>query len=150
MNTLYNILTKAHSGWRWVVLLLLLAAIIKMFMGMRKNSSYSAGDKKLAMFAMVAFHLQWTVGLILYFISPKVQFVEGMMKVTVLRFYAIEHLVAMSIAFILITIGYSKSKKKSEDKQKFKTTFIFYTIALIIILASIPWPFRTALGGGWF
>lgn len=132
------------------MLILLLSAIVGAFRGWRKNAPHSEMDKKVGMFAMIAFHLQWTFGLILYFISPKVVFVEGFMKSTMLRFYAMEHIVAMTIAFVLITVGYSKSKKAEEDKKKFKHKFVFYTIALIIILASIPWPFRTELGGGWF
>jgi glucan phosphoethanolaminetransferase (alkaline phosphatase superfamily) len=147
---MYKILTSAHSGWRWIVLILLIAAIGKVFMGWRKKSEFTAGDKKLAMFAMIAFHIQWTFGLVLYFISPKVAFVEGFMKNSMLRFYAMEHIVAMTIAFVLITIGHSKSKKETDGTLKFKKIFWFYFIAFIIILASIPWPFRTALGGGWF
>lgn len=149
MGTLYKILTGAHSGWRWVVLILLLAAIIKAFSGWKKKKEFTTGDKKLAMFAMIAFHLQWTVGLVLYFISDKVQFVEGFMKNTMLRFYGLEHIVAMTIAFVLITIGHSKSKKMETGPEKFKKIFVFYLIALIIVLASIPWPFRTELLGGW-
>ncbi len=149
MGTLYKILTGSHSGWRWVVLILLLAAIVKAYGGWKKKKDFTAADKKLAMFAMIAFHLQWTFGVILYFISPKVQFVEGFMKNAMLRFYGMEHIVAMTIAFVLITIGHSKSKKVEEGPEKFKKIFVFYTIALVIILASIPWPFRTALGGSW-
>lgn len=149
METFYKILTSAHSGWRWIVLILMLAAIINAFSGWKKNKAFTPKDKKLAMFAMIAFHLQWTFGMILYFISPKVVFIEGFMKNTMLRFYGMEHIVAMTIAFVLITIGHSKSKKAEEEKKKFKTVFVFYTIALIIILLSIPWPFRESLGAGW-
>ncbi|UKN03825.1 hypothetical protein K6119_10010 [Paracrocinitomix mangrovi] len=151
METFLNILIKAHSGWRWVVLILLVAALVKLFMGMRKGATYTAGDKKIGTFAMIAFHIQWTIGLVLYFFpGSKVQIVEGFMKNSMLRFYALEHIVAMTIAFILITIGHSKAKKTTEDKKKFKTQFTFYFIAFIIIMLSIPWPFRQALGGHWF
>ena len=145
-----EILIKAHSGWRWVVLILLVWAIAKMFIGWKKNAPYTDKDRKLGLFAMVAFQLQWVFGLILYFISPKVQFTEGFMKVTMLRFYAVEHIVAMTIAFVLITMGYAKAKRAEEEKKKFKTQFIFYLIGLIITLLSIPWPFRQELGAGWF
>ena len=50
----------------------------------------------------------------------------------ILRFTAI-------IAIALITIGFSKHKKKDNSISKFKTIAIFYTIALILILAVIPW-----------
>jgi hypothetical protein len=150
MENLTSILIRTHSGWRWVVLILLLVAIFKAFSGWKSKRDFTAGDKKIAMFAMIAFHLQWTFGLILYFLSSKVQFVPGMMKITALRFYSIEHIFGMTIAMILLTIGYSKSKKLAESEKKFKKIFWFYFISLLIILATIPWPFRTALGGQWF
>ena len=39
----------------------------------------------------------------------------------------------------LITIGYSKHKKKRLSAPKYKTLAIFYTIALVLILSRIPW-----------
>lgn len=45
----------------------------------------------------------------------------------------------MIIAVALITIGYSKHKKKLTSKAKFRMIAVFYTIALILILAKIPW-----------
>lgn len=132
------------------MLILLIWAIVNMYMGLTKKTAYTEKDRKLGLFAMVAFHLQWVFGLVLYFISPKVQFVEGFMKTTMLRFYAVEHLVAMSIAFLIITMGYSKAKRAADDRKKFKAQFTYYLIGLIIVLLSIPWPFREELGAGWF
>lgn len=144
-----HILSKAHSGWRWIVLLLLVAAIVKMHMGWKGKKSFTTGDKKLALFAMIAFHIQFLFGWILYFLSGKVHFGEGWMKNEVFRFYGMEHVLMMTIAMILITMGYSKSKKKDTDVAKYKVVAVFYTIAFVLILASIPWPFRAALGGSW-
>lgn len=150
MATLNKILISAHSGWRWVVLILLLVAIAQAFGGWRKKNDYSEGNRKINLFAMIAFHLQWTVGLVLYFTSAKRQFVEGWMSNEMFRFYGLEHILMMTIAFVLITIGHSKSKKQLDQVKKHKTIFVFYTIALLLILAAIPWPFRTGLAAGWF
>lgn len=144
-----NILVKSHSGWRWIVLLLLLAAIVKMHLGWKGKKTFTGGDKKLALFAMVAFHIQFLFGWILYFMSTKVNFGEGWMKNDMFRFFGMEHTLMMTLAMVVITIGYSKSKKKETDLLKFKTLAIYYTIALAMILVMIPWPFRTALGGHW-
>jgi hypothetical protein len=144
-----QILSKAHSGWRWILLVLLVAAIVKMHMGWKGKKSFTAGDKKLALFAMIAFHIQFLFGWILYFLSGKVQFGEGWMKNELFRFYGMEHMLMMTIAMVLITMGYSKSKKKDTDVAKFKVIAVFYTIAFVLILASIPWPFRAALLGSW-
>jgi membrane protein DedA with SNARE-associated domain len=102
------------------------------------------------MFAMISLHTQLLIGLVLYFTSDKVQFIEGWMKSPLLRFYGMEHLAGMLIAIVLVTIGHSKSKKAVSSSDKFKAIKLWYVLALILILAFIPWPFRTALGAGWF
>ncbi len=145
---MYNGLLHAHSGLRWVVLILLSAAIFNAF-SKKKSGAWTAKDKKITLFAMIFTHVQLVIGLVLYFISPKVSFAEGFMKDTLLRFYAVEHISLMLIAIALITVGYSKAKRAGSDAKKFGAVATFYLIGLILILASIPWPFRN-LGAGWF
>lgn len=153
---MYEILKHAHSGLRWLVLIALLAAIINAFNKKSKLTyldksqvGFSSKDKMLTLFALIFTHLQLVIGFILYFISPLVQFSSGTMKNSVLRFYTVEHISIMLIAIVLITVGYSKAKRADEDAKKFKTIGIYYLIGLILILISIPWPFRN-LGAGWF
>ncbi len=143
-----EILVRSHSGLRWVVLALMIYAI---FNALRKKDFYVKSDRLLNMFAMVSLHIQLVIGLILYFTSAKVSFVEGWMseKTGILRFYGMEHISLMIIAIILVTIGHAKAKRAAEPAKKHKTILLFYAIGLILILASIPWPFRQ-LGAGWF
>lgn len=143
-----EILVRAHSGLRYVVLILILLAIYKAFTA--KDKPFTDGDRKIALFAMISCHVQLLIGLILYFGNNWYSPPEGFMKVTMFRFFALEHLVAMILAIALITIGHSKSKKAESDKKKFKSIAVYYTIGLIVILASIPWPFRESLARGWF
>ena len=144
-----DMLIHAHSGLRWVVLLLLIAATFKALMKWRSNAPFTEGDRKLNLFTMIAAHVQLLLGLILFFTSPKVNFSGEAMKETVSRFYLVEHSFTMILAIILITIGYSKSKKAVEEVKKFKTAFTYFVIALLLILVGIPWPFRIP-GAGWF
>jgi len=141
-------LVHAHSGLRWIALLLIVFAVFNALSKM-KSTNYTEGDRKLNMFAMIAYHTQFMLGWVLYFMSVKVQFFEGWMKESKFRFFAMEHALMMTIAFVLFTIGHSKAKK-AEGAAKHKKIAIFYTIGLIIVLAAIPWPFRAALGGSWF
>ena len=150
MDTFYYLATHANAGWRWIVLFLLIFSAVRMLTGARKNSEYTDKARKLGLFTMIAYHIQFLGGLVLYFISPKVQFVDGMMGNTMLRFFTVEHIVMMTIGFVLITIGYSKAKKATEDKRKFKVQGVMALATLILVLAAIPWPFREVLGGHWF
>jgi len=145
---MYNGLLHAHSGLRWVVLILLLVAIFNAF-SKKKSGLYSEGDRKLALFTMISVHIQLLIGLVLYFISPLVVFSSESMGNTIQRFYLVEHISLMLVAIVLITIGHSKSKKAIADSKKFGAIATFYLIGLILILASIPWPFRIETAG-WF
>ena len=145
-----DILKHAHSGLRWVALILLLLAIVNAF----TSKTYEKKHKMINLFAMVTLHTQLLIGLGLYFISPRVQFVKGWMSSEVAggmyRFYNLEHILLMIISIVLVTIGHSKSKKGTTPEEKFKPIKLWYVIGLLLILAAIPWPFRTVLGGGWF
>lgn len=148
-----DILLHAHSGLRYVVLILLLLAIAQGFGGWSGQKPFTQGKRKVALFAMISCHIQLLIGLILYFMGPvglaSAQ-IEGFMKNSVARFWGMEHIAAMVIAIALITIGHSQSKKASSDQKKHRKIALFYTLGLILILASIPWPFRELLGRGWF
>lgn len=134
-----DILVRAHSGLRYVVLALLLAAIYTAF---TKKSETNASYSKVYLWALIATHTQILIGLALYFMSPKVDF--SMMSDKVFRFFTAEHITGMLIAAVLITIGHRQAKNLNHAKA-----LMYYGIGLIIILASIPWPFRN-LGGSWF
>lgn len=142
-----SILTHAHSGLRWVAILLLLWAIVNAFTA----KTFEKKHKMVNLFTMITLHTQLIIGFIQYFFtSTKTNFDSGWIKIDLYRFYGMEHLLGMLIAIVLITMGYSKSKRGVTDMEKFKPIKLFYLIGFILILASIPWPFRTALGGSWF
>ncbi len=146
---MFEILKHAHSGWRWIVLGLLIYAIFNAFTKWQSGKSFEEKDRKVNLFTMVSANIQFLFGLILYFISPMVQFGSETMSNKVTRFFTVEHFAMMFIAIALISIGNSMSKKATEDSVKFKKTFIFFLIALIVILLAIPWPFR-GFGNAWF
>lgn len=149
MEKLTNILVHAHSGLRWIVLGLLIFAILNAFLGGRRET-YEKRDKMINLFAMISLHLQLLIGLIIYFPSGKTNFEGAWMKVDMFRFYGMEHLLGMLIAIVLVTIGRKKAEKTVDAIAKHKKIVVWYTIALVLILASIPWPFRASLGGSWF
>lgn len=128
---------------------MIILALVKAFSGWFGKKEFTASDKKSALFALIFTHIQLILGLGLYFISPLVSFEEGAIKSEVFRFYTIEHFSMMIIAIVLITLGFSLSKRAPESITKFKRVAVFYLIGLLIMLSSIPWPFRIP-GAGWF
>lgn len=135
----YSLLLRAHSGWRYVVLLTLVLAILMSFAGWFGKKGFSSANRKVNLFALISAHIQFVLGLILYFISQNVQFdnMGATMKNDIARYWTVEHTTIMLIAIGLITVGHSKSKRQLSDIAKHRTVAIFYTIAILIIFAAI-------------
>ncbi|MCK9399649.1 MAG: hypothetical protein M0Q51_06595 [Bacteroidales bacterium] len=146
---IYPIFVHIHSGLRWLVLLFIIAAIVNAGFKLTRKSSSNCNDCFFNRLALIFIHLQLVLGFVLYFISPKVIFDAASMKDSLLRFFLVEHIGLMIISVILVTIGYVKSDRAVDELKKHKQILVYYSVALLLILVSIPWPFR-GLGAGWF
>jgi hypothetical protein len=142
---MYSILLATHSLVRWLVLISLLFATYKAYRGWLTQKTFTSFDNSSTKFAVSMAHLQFTIGIWLYAISPITNYFLHNFKTAVherqIRFFGMEHITMMVIAVALITIGSSLAKRKKTDREKFKTIAIWFTIGLLLILASIPWQF---------
>ena len=141
---MYDIVQFIHSWWAYLVLLVLLITVVLSLVGLFSKKDYGATEFRLALFTLITSHIQLLIGIVLYFVSPYFQALGevgmgGVMKDSTLRLYLVEHPLIMIISVILITVGYSKHKKKLTSHPKFKTLSIFYSLALIFVLSRIPW-----------
>ena len=146
---MYGILLPIHSFLRWAILVLILVCIVKSLMGMISKKPFGGSDNKISLFLMISAHTQLVVGLMLYFVSPYVNF----KNVTVnpdTHFFTIEHAVMMLVAIVLITLGRTTSKRASTDGGKFKRLFWYNIVALLIIFMAIPWPNMGMVHRPWF
>lgn len=141
---MYKGLLHTHNMFRWLVLLALVLAISFAFIGWFKKRDWNKKDNITGLILTIFMDIQFLVGIILYaFVSPltKAAFSDfgAAMKNSALRFYAVEHILLMIIALILVHIGRSKSKKVVAPWKKHRVAAIYYGIALVLILAGIPW-----------
>ena len=136
---MYTFIQKFHSGWAYLALLLLVIAVVNSFMGMSSKKEFTAKDRKIALFGLIATHIQLVVGMILYFVSPLGKASLGNMKNAAVRLTSLEHPLINIIAIILITIGWSKHKKATTSSAQFKSIAIFFGLGLLLILIRIPW-----------
>lgn len=136
-NIMNTGLLHLHNLLRWIILILLIVNIVKTFSG---NKSLG-----LSKALLISAHTTLLIGLYQYFTGSfgfKLFQQAGVMKNAVTRFWAVEHITGMIVAIALITIGHISLKKTGNAKK----TGILYLVALIIILAVIPWPFREGIG----
>jgi hypothetical protein len=133
----YEFFKNLHSGFRYVVFVLVLIAIIQSLLGWLGKKPYTSLNRKINLFALISAHTQLLIGIILYFLSPYVQFNSATMKTPTTRYFTVEHWVMMLIAIVLITIGHSKSKKLVLPEAKHRVIAIYYMIAFLVIIGAI-------------
>ena len=142
---MYSPLLFLHSWLRWVVLLTGLIALIRALGGTNGKRPWTNIDAKAGLYFITSLDLQFLVGLALYLVfSPTVQAAFGNIGAAMAnpeyRFFIVEHFFGMLVAIGIAHVGRVRSKKGKTDSARFKSAAIFYGLALLIILGSIPWP----------
>ena len=142
---MYTAIQHLHSYWAYLVLLVIVLATLNALISYFSGKEYGPKDFRISLFALIVTHLQFLIGLVLYFVSPlgfqniSAVGMSEVMANSAFRLHAVEHPLVMILTVVFITIGYSKHKKKLVSKPKFKVLAIFYTIALVLMLSRIPW-----------
>jgi hypothetical protein len=145
-------LVYLHNILRWVILLLLLASIWKSYSGWTSKRAFGPADRRIWLFTLIFAHLTLLLGLVQLFFGRYGIFTitlppgTSVMKNKLYRFFWIEHPTTMIVAIVLITLGYGMAKKPVADVIKFRKAFWFFLVALLLVLAAIPWPFREIIG----
>ena len=151
---MYTTILALHSLLRWLVVLSLLYAIFRSYAGWLGKKQFEKQDNMARVFAIIFSHIQLIIGLWLYFVSPLISYFLGNFKTAVherqIRFFGMEHSIMMLLAVIVITIGGARAKRMPTDARKFKTMAIWFTIALVVILSSVPWPFSPMVARPYF
>ena len=141
---MYETVKFLHSYWAYLTLLILVVSTFNALIKFFGNKEFGAFDFRVSLFTLIVSHIQLILGIVLFFSAGYISIISSsgmgdVMKNADLRSNIIEHPLTMIIAVTLITIGYSKHKKKLTSKPKFKLLAIFYTLALVFVLAKIPW-----------
>ena len=142
---MYNATLLVHSYLRWVVLALALLALLRAIAGWQGRGLFTPADDRAGRFFTVAFDLQFMVRRLLYAgLSPitraAMQDFGGAMRDSVLRFWAVEHIFGMVVALTLAHVGRSKTRRLSNATARHKAAAIYFGLALLIMLITIPWP----------
>ncbi len=134
-----------HSYMRWAVVLAVLLVSARCARGWVQRREWSRADELSHKALMIAVDWQFTLGVILYlFLSPnsRVLFTRFTLAYgdPTLRFFGLEHPLAMITAVSLVHLGRERSGKRS-GVDRHRTVFRWTFAALIVFSAAIPWPF---------
>jgi len=158
--TLYGTVLFTHSWLRWAVLLAAVLVCARSFLASRSGRAWSPRDERLHVTLVSVLDLQFLLGIVLYvFLGPFSRaffddFRMGM-EDPVVRFFGLEHVLAMVVAITIVHVGRVRSKRQTEGARRHRVVWISTLIALLIILVSIPWavfpyarPLLRGLAGG--
>jgi hypothetical protein len=142
---MYSAFLLVHSLLRWVVLAVGLVVIARAIAGLTGRRNWLPGDAAGIRWFNIALDVQFLIGLLLYvWLSPFIRDAWADMAATMrnapLRFFAVEHLVGMLIGLALAHVGKSRIDKAAGAAQKHKLAMIFFGLAMVVVLLSIPWP----------
>lgn len=142
---MYGTVLIIHSLVRWAVLLTGVFATARGISGWRSRRPWTLPDERAGFWFLMTLDLQFLLGLLLYGVLSPITWAAfqdfgGAMRDSLARFWAVEHAFGMIVAIALAHIGRSRVHKTGNDGKRHKLAAIFFTLALIVILASIPWP----------
>jgi hypothetical protein len=139
---MYPLLLGVHSLLRWVVLAAGAMAFFRAASG--RGRPWGPADDRPGRWFALAMDVQFLIGLALYaWVSPITRVAlsdfGAAMSNSMLRFWAVEHLFGMLIAIALVHVGRVRIRK-AEVSRRHRLAMIFYGLALLAVLVSIPWP----------
>jgi hypothetical protein len=143
----YPVLKDVHNILRWLVILTAFWALFRVWGGLIARRAWEAADRKAGLAFSSSLNLQLIIGLILLFAGPMGSAFSNMgqtMKDPVMRFFVVEHPFMMILAVLVAQAGFSLAKRAATDRSRFVKATVAYTVATVLVLASIPWPFFKA------
>jgi uncharacterized membrane protein YfcA len=141
---MYNYLLLIHNLFRWIILIMVVFTLYNNYRGWRKKKTFTRRDKALNSAFVGTLDIQFVIGLVLYFFfssytKEAFQNMAEAMKHKDLRYWAVEHITMMVAGLVIAHIGSVVSRKSKTDEERFRKAFYYFLVALIIILAGMPW-----------
>jgi cytochrome c biogenesis factor len=132
-----------HNLTWWIVLFTGLWAVVRVWRGHLAQSSWTRHERLAGLVFSSALATQFLFGLALYLQSPVVRplFAGGAAgpERRAATFFGLIHPLAMFTAVVLGQIGFSVSKRASDDRRKYRVAAICYTAALAVPLFTVLW-----------
>ena len=143
---MYAFILAFHNIIRWVVLIAGVLVVGKALFGWFGKKEWGKQDRLLGIIFTSSVDIQLLLGILLYFVysnwALKAILDKGMsfvMGESQYRFFAIEHAFFMVLALVFAHLGSALPKRVEDAVSKHKRAAIWFSLAILVILAGIPW-----------
>lgn len=148
---MYSMMLVLHNFTRWLVVISMIFAVGWSVFGWLQGRAWTKWDTRFGLAFMVLITVQFMWGVVLYLIPNGLaqaawQDMGVAMNIRELRFFGLEHPIQMIIALTLVHLGWTRSRKATITKTKFRWAAGTYSMATLLILSAIPW-WRPVLRG---
>jgi phage-related holin len=126
---MYNFILQAHSGWRYLVLLVLIVALVKFLIGWLAKGKWSNFDTMLNRFTPIVIDIQWLLGLIVWITGSWWQNSD--------RQGAWEHPLLLTVAVVIAHVFSARARKAESDAIRFRTAFLGYLITSVLVALGV-------------
>jgi hypothetical protein len=141
----YKATLHLHDLTWWIILFTGLWTMFRVWRGHLAQLTWTRHERLAGLTFSSALATQFLIGLALYFQSPLARaFFAGGAGGTA-TFFGLSHPLAMFAAVVLGQVGFSVSKRLSDDRRKYQLAVSCYTAALAVVLFAVPWG-RLSLG----
>jgi len=142
LKIIFDWFLQLHSLWAVLTLSIIFYSILRFFFKAYQNKIFKPLDLRVALFTLIFSHIQFAIGIILYFISPKFKWWGEGIVLIILNdlyfFYLLKHPALNILGLLSITIGWSLFKKAKTNYKRFIRLAIFYLFGFLLILLSVP------------
>jgi hypothetical protein len=139
----YGVVLYIHSVVRWAIVAAGLYAAARAWRGRLGQHAWLKADTRAGRILVSLMDAQLLIGFVLYVLySPVIQGAKLRPEMVAgsrgMRFWVFEHPIAAFVAIVIAHIGFLKARKGGPLAHR--DAALFYTLALLIVLAVMPWP----------
>ncbi len=135
---------------RWAVLIAGIVAIILAIQGLAGKRPVAKPHRLANLAFLISADVQLLLGLFSYagstLIAQAFSDFGTAMHTPQLRFFAMEHGLTAVLGIAALHIAYARAKRGPDDSARHRTIAIGFSIAMLLFILAIPWPWRALVG----
>lgn len=145
----FHFLLILHSMFRWLVFGSLLSTSVLAWISLFNKNHFDNRHRQLVKSTQILVVLSVMIGISLYMASPlRAYFFRHLAdgrQTGETTYFALFHSAVMLAVPIVTSVGVYQVKVAKPDNKKLKFMAVYFTIALILVLAFSPWPFMSVV-----